>query len=107
INDALFSSACKLMLFAIFVTYVSVVGHLNTEAVFVTITIYNAIREPATRLFPGGVGLCGESYVALCRVNDILLLDEKVENSSSITSDNKTGNDVNNAMVRTIAKGQV
>jgi ATP-binding cassette subfamily C (CFTR/MRP) protein 4 len=77
LNAAVFFIAAKVILFACFVTYILDGGTLTPEVVFVTMSMYNAIRVPVTRIFPNAVGLSGESLVALQRVNQILLLDEK------------------------------
>lgn len=77
VNSAVFFVATKVMLFACFVTFILDGGTLTPEVVFVTMSMYNAIRVPVTRIFPNAVGLGGESLVALQRVNEILLLDEK------------------------------
>ena len=81
INSAVFFVATKVILFACFIAYVIQTGSLDAEAVFVTMSIFNAIRVPVTRIFPNAIGLGGESFVALSRVNDILLLEERSENA--------------------------
>lgn len=80
INSAVFFVAAKIILFACFVSYVLEGKTLTPEVVFVTMSMYNAIRVPVTRIFPNSVGLTGETLVALKRINDILLLDEKPAN---------------------------
>lgn len=83
VNSAFFYVAAKIMLFACFVTYVLAEQRpLTAEMVFFTMSIYNALRVPATRIFPNAVGLTGESWVALERVTAILLLEERPDTSS-------------------------
>ena len=77
VNSAVFFVAAKVMLLACFITFILDGGTLTPEVVFVTMSMYNAIRVPVTRIFPNAVGLTGESLVALARVNEILLLEEK------------------------------
>ena len=89
VNSAVFFVAAKVMLFACFVAFVLDGGILTPEIVFVTMSMYNAIRVPVTRIFPNAVGLGGESLVALQRVNEILLMEEKPADPShpSLASD--------------------
>ena len=77
VNAAVFFVATKAILFVCFITHVLTKGHLDAEAVFVTMTIYNVIRVPVTRLLPSAVGLGGECLVSLNRVNKLLLLEER------------------------------
>lgn len=80
-NSALFFVACRIMLFATFMVHLYRGGDLTADTVFVTMSLFNAIRLPVTNQFPNAVGLGAESLVACKRIQKILLLPEKQENS--------------------------
>ena len=86
VNSAVFFVATKVILFACFITHVLRNGSLDAEMVFVTMSIYNVIRVPVTRLLPNAVGLTGECLVALSRVNNILLLEERPDDQNGNSS---------------------
>lgn len=78
INASVFQTAAKVILFASFVTLIlGEKKNLTGKIVFFTMSMYNALRVTATKLFPMAVGLMSESLVALDRINSILLLEEK------------------------------
>ena len=82
-NSALFFVACRIMLFATFMVHLYKGKDLTADAVFVTMSLFNAIRLPVTNQFPNAVGLGAESLVACKRIQKILLLPEKEPNSSN------------------------
>lgn len=86
-NAALFFIGTRVMLFATFVAYVALGNKLRPELVYTVMTLYNAIRLPVTNRFPAAIGTTAETLVAIKRIEDILLVEEKCEsnviNSSS------------------------
>ena len=80
-NSALFFVATRIMLFASFMVYIFLGGALTAETVFVTMSLFNALRLPVTNQFPNAVGLGAESLVACKRIQNILLLEEKPTNN--------------------------
>lgn len=98
-NSALFFVATRIMLFASFMVYIFIGGQLRAEIVFVTMSLFNAIRLPVTQQFPNAVGLGAESLVACKRIQNILLLEEKPSNNlnkfdtelGSVKMDNYSG----------------
>lgn len=80
-NSALFFVATRIMLFASFMVYIFLGGALTAETVFVTMSLFNALRLPVTNQFPNAVGLGAESLVACKRIQKILLLEEKPTNN--------------------------
>lgn len=80
-NAALFFIGTRVMLFATFVAYVSLGNKLRPELVYTVMTLYNSIRLPVTNRFPAAVGTVGESLVAVKRIQDILLVEEKCDSN--------------------------
>lgn len=71
-----FFVSAKLIVFLTFVTYVMVGGQLTAEKVFVTVTLYQAIRLSMTLFIPFAVQFGSETVVTINRLKTFLLLDE-------------------------------
>lgn len=77
INMALFFVASKLILFTSLITYILLGYTLNPEIVFVSITIFNAVRLLMTLFFPYGVANFAETLISCSRLQEFLLLPEQ------------------------------
>lgn len=86
-NQTIFFVSAHAMLFASFVTFVLMGGDLNAETVFVTMSLFNVLREPVTYNFPLAIAMLAETMVTCRRMERVLLLDEKqVAEATSITT---------------------
>ncbi|RWS24157.1 hypothetical protein B4U80_11357, partial [Leptotrombidium deliense] len=77
VNLALFFVTSRIVLFACFITYSLLGGHLNAESVFVTVALFNTLRLTLTFMFPQSIATSAESLVSIRRIQDFLLLEEK------------------------------
>ena len=77
INSALTFIQIRIMLFVTFLVYVYQYNKLDAASVFVTMSLYNAIRIPVAKQLPNAIGVGAETLVALKRVQDLLLMDER------------------------------
>ena len=57
-----------MMLFASFIVYIFIGGRLDAETVFVTMSLFNALKSPVTKHLPQAIGTGAETLVALKRV---------------------------------------
>ena len=76
-NAAFFFVTTRFMLFATLVAYVALGNKLKPEVVFTLMTFYNTLRIPLTSRLPNAIGITAESLVAVKRIENILLLEEK------------------------------
>uniref|UniRef100_A0A6G1SI71 Multidrug resistance-associated protein 4 n=1 Tax=Aceria tosichella TaxID=561515 RepID=A0A6G1SI71_9ACAR len=77
INMALFFVSSKVILFICFMTYVLLGYTLEPEIVFVSITLFNAVRLFMTLFFPYGVAQLAETLISCSRLQEFLLLPEQ------------------------------
>ena len=71
------------MLFATFICYLFTHSTgLDAETVFVSMSMFNALRIPVTKNFPEAIGQGAETLVACARVKEILVMEEKTSKSS-------------------------
>lgn len=82
-NLAIFFVATRVMLFASFMVHIFIGGSLDAETVFVTMSLFNAIRIPVTNQFPQAVGIGAETLVSMERVQALLMLEEKTESTKT------------------------
>ncbi|CAG2163514.1 unnamed protein product [Oppiella nova] len=94
LNISISIIAARVILFAIFIVYVLLGGQLKAETVFVTMSIFNTIRNTMTWFFPQSIALAAEIYVSCQRVQRFLLLEE-IENQSIEYKDNDFVNEKN------------
>ncbi|KAJ6216249.1 hypothetical protein RDWZM_007406 [Blomia tropicalis] len=76
----------RIILFAIFITYVVQGNTLNADKVFVVMSVINTVRLTMTWMFPNSIALLSELSVSCQRVQTFLMLDE-IESTDS----NKSG----------------
>lgn len=86
INSATFFVATRIMLFASFVTQVLIGGPMDAETVFVTMSLFNTLRNPVTNQLPQAVGGGAEALVAMKRVKDLLMLEEKNDDNQQASN---------------------
>lgn len=77
INMALFFVSSKVILFICFITYVLLGYTLEAEIVFVSITLFNAVRLFMTLFFPYGVAQLAETVISCNRLQEFLLLPKQ------------------------------
>jgi len=77
INMALFFVSSKIILFICFITYVLLGYTLEAEIVFVSITLFNAVRLFMTLFFPYGVAQLAETLISCSRLQEFLLLPQQ------------------------------
>lgn len=77
VNMALFFVSSKIILFISFMTYVLLGYTLEPEIVFVSITLFNAVRLFMTLFFPYGVAQLAETLISCNRLQEFLLLPEQ------------------------------
>ncbi|XP_075590754.1 ATP-binding cassette sub-family C member 4 isoform X2 [Dermatophagoides farinae] len=76
INLSVFFVATRIVLFACFITYVLVGNQLTSEAVFVSMALFNTLRLTITFFFPNSIGLASELLIGCKRIENFLLLKE-------------------------------
>lgn len=76
INLSLFYGASKLVLMAIFVTYVLMGNPVTSGVVFTALTMTNSMRTYLTLYFPYSVAYFSEIQVSLERIRQFLIQDE-------------------------------
>lgn len=68
LNMASFFVASKIILFVTFLTYVLVGNTISASRVFVTVSLYNAVRLSVTLFFPSAVEKVSEAAVSIKRI---------------------------------------
>jgi len=68
LNNIIGDMTPRAVIFAIFIVYVVITGHLGAEAVFVTMTIFNDLRMTMTFGFTQSIALSAELYVSCKRI---------------------------------------
>ncbi|KAH9421088.1 Multidrug resistance-associated protein 4 [Dermatophagoides pteronyssinus] len=76
INLSMFFVATRIVLFVCFITYVLVGNQLTSEAVFVSMALFNTLRLTITFFFPNSIGLASELLIGCKRIENFLLLKE-------------------------------
>ncbi|KAJ6220572.1 hypothetical protein RDWZM_006384 [Blomia tropicalis] len=76
LNLTMYFMASKVILFACFVTYVSLGGKFSSESIFVSMAYFNMMQITVGRRFPNSISAYAESYVTCKRIEKFLLLDE-------------------------------
>ncbi|XP_005355719.1 multidrug resistance-associated protein 4 [Microtus ochrogaster] len=75
-NMASFFIANKIILFVTFTTYVLLGHEIKASHVFVTMSLYGAVRLTVTLFFPAAIEKVSESVISIRRIKNFLLLDE-------------------------------
>uniref|UniRef100_H3CYA8 Cystic fibrosis transmembrane conductance regulator n=1 Tax=Tetraodon nigroviridis TaxID=99883 RepID=H3CYA8_TETNG len=87
LNMASFFCASKIILFVTFTLYVLLGNTISASRVFVTVSLYSAVRLTVTLFFPNAIETLFESRVSVRRIQEFLMLEEISKNSSSLTQE--------------------
>ena len=87
INEIFFFVSIPIVIGFVFSAYVSMGNVLTAEKAFLTLTLYNMVKIPLLRKFPGAVQMLTETLISIRRIQEFLLLEEVVKTSSSKTID--------------------
>ncbi|XP_013866191.1 ATP-binding cassette sub-family C member 4 [Austrofundulus limnaeus] len=89
LNMASFFCASKIILFVTFTLYVLLGNRISASRVFVTVSLYTAVRLTVTLFFPAAIEKLFESRVSVRRIQEFLLLDEITKNCSALPQEDK------------------
>uniref|UniRef100_A0A8D3CPM7 Cystic fibrosis transmembrane conductance regulator n=1 Tax=Scophthalmus maximus TaxID=52904 RepID=A0A8D3CPM7_SCOMX len=82
LNMASFFCANKIILFITFTIYVLLGNPITATRVFVTVSLYTAVRLTVTLFFPAAIERLFEALVSVARIQEFLILDEIKRTSS-------------------------
>ncbi|XP_071321050.1 ATP-binding cassette sub-family C member 4-like [Trachinotus anak] len=92
LNMASFFCASKIIIFITFTLYVLLGNTISASRVFVTVSLYSAVRLTVTLFFPNAIEKMFESRVSIRRIQEFLMLDEITKGGTALPQDEK--NDV-------------
>ncbi|TNN61503.1 Multidrug resistance-associated protein 4 [Liparis tanakae] len=78
----LFSKFSKIILFVTFTLYVLLGNTITASRVFVTVSLYSAVRLTITLFFPSAIEKLYETRVSIRRIQEFLMLDEIVRSKA-------------------------
>ncbi|XP_068165844.1 ATP-binding cassette sub-family C member 4 [Antennarius striatus] len=87
LNMASFFCASKIIVFITFTLYVLLGNPLSASRVFVTVSLYTAVRLTVTLFFPNAIEKLFETRVSIRRIQEFLMLDEIVKSSPALTQE--------------------
>ncbi|XP_051881887.1 multidrug resistance-associated protein 4 isoform X2 [Pristis pectinata] len=76
LNMASFLIASKMILFFTFLVYVLLGNTITASRVFVTVSLYGAVRLTVTLFFPAAIQTVSEGLISIRRIKEFLILDE-------------------------------
>uniref|UniRef100_UPI00398F2F2F ATP-binding cassette sub-family C member 4 n=1 Tax=Pristiophorus japonicus TaxID=55135 RepID=UPI00398F2F2F len=76
LNMASFFIASKMILFLTFLVYVLLGNTITASRVFVTVSLYSAVRLTVTLFFPAAVQTVSEGLISIRRIKGFLILEE-------------------------------
>ncbi|XP_069746450.1 ATP-binding cassette sub-family C member 4 isoform X3 [Narcine bancroftii] len=76
LNMASFFIASKIILFFTFLVYVLLGNIITASRVFVTVSLYSAVRLTITLFFPAAVQTVSEGLISIRRIKEFLILEE-------------------------------
>ncbi|XP_061700381.1 multidrug resistance-associated protein 4 isoform X1 [Syngnathoides biaculeatus] len=85
LNMASFFCANKIIVFITFTLYVLLGNKISASRVFVTVSLYTAVRLTVTLFFPNAIEKLYETRVSVQRIQEFLLLDEMTKTSTPVT----------------------
>ncbi|XP_024150029.1 multidrug resistance-associated protein 4 isoform X1 [Oryzias melastigma] len=94
LNMASFFCASKIILFVTFTLYVLLGNTISASRVFVTVSLYTAVRLTVTLFFPSAIEKLFESRVSIRRIQEFLLLDEITKGGTALPPEEKRENSV-------------
>ncbi|KAM7375245.1 hypothetical protein PAMA_014371 [Pampus argenteus] len=89
LNMASFFCASKIIVFITFTLYVLLGNTISASRVFVTVSLYTAVRLTVTLFFPNAIEKLFESRVSIRRIQEFLMLDEITKSSAALPSHEK------------------
>uniref|UniRef100_A0A1A7XAW0 Multidrug resistance-associated protein 4 n=2 Tax=Nothobranchiidae TaxID=405002 RepID=A0A1A7XAW0_9TELE len=89
INMASFFCASKIIVFITFMLYVLLGNTISASRVFVTVSLYTAVRLTVTLFFPSAIEKVFESRVSIRRIQEFLLLDEITKHGAALPQEEK------------------
>lgn len=89
LNMASFFCASKIIVFVTFTVYVLLGNPISASRVFVTVSLYTAVRLTVTLFFPSAIEKLFESRVSIRRIQEFLLLDEITKTSNALSKEEK------------------
>ncbi|XP_077405833.1 ATP-binding cassette sub-family C member 4 isoform X1 [Vanacampus margaritifer] len=84
LNMASFFCASKIIVFITFTLYVLLGNKISASRVFVTVSLYTAVRLTVTLFFPNAIEKLYESGVSIQRIQEFLLLDVMTKTSTPL-----------------------
>ncbi|XP_039997776.1 multidrug resistance-associated protein 4 [Xiphias gladius] len=90
LNMASFFCASKVIVFITFAFYVLLGNTISARRVFVTVSLYNAVRLTVTLFFPNAIEKLFESRVSIHRIQEFLMLDEIKKTSAALPQEEET-----------------
>uniref|UniRef100_H2SRT2 Multidrug resistance-associated protein 4-like n=1 Tax=Takifugu rubripes TaxID=31033 RepID=H2SRT2_TAKRU len=78
LNMASFFCASKIIVFITFTLYVLLGNTISASRVFVTVSLYSAVRLTVTLFFPNAIETLYESRVSIQRIQVFVFIDEKI-----------------------------
>ncbi|XP_077399671.1 ATP-binding cassette sub-family C member 4-like isoform X2 [Vanacampus margaritifer] len=90
LNMASFFASSKIVVFVTFAVYVALGNSISASRVFVTVSLYGAIKLTVTLFFPLAIEKLSETIVSIRRIKNFLLLDEM--NRRKLTLEEKNPN---------------
>ncbi|XP_060681943.1 multidrug resistance-associated protein 4 isoform X2 [Hemiscyllium ocellatum] len=89
LNMASFFIASKMILFFTFLVYVLLGNTITASRVFVTVSLYSAVRLTVTLFFPAAIQTASEGLISIRRIKGFLILEEiKSPNDGMQNSEN-------------------
>ncbi|XP_078077780.1 ATP-binding cassette sub-family C member 4 isoform X2 [Mustelus asterias] len=86
LNMASFFIASKMILFFTFLVYV-LLGHtITASSVFVTVSLYSAVRLTVTLFFPAAIQTASEGLISIRRIKGFLILEEIKKPNEDVNS---------------------
>nr|XP_019960169.1 PREDICTED: multidrug resistance-associated protein 4-like [Paralichthys olivaceus] len=89
LNMASFFCANKFILFCTFTVYVLLGNTMSATRVFVTVSLYSAVRLNVTLFFPAAIERLFEAYVSVTRIQEFLQLGEITKSSVALPQEDK------------------
>lgn len=80
LNMASFFCASKIIVFVTFTLYVFLGNTISASRVFVTVSLYSAVRLTVTLFFPNAIEKLFESRVSIRRIQVFVFLDTMLSN---------------------------
>ncbi|KAM4711152.1 ATP-binding cassette sub-family C member 4-like isoform 2-T2 [Anableps anableps] len=89
LNMASFFCASKIIVFVTFTIYVLLGNPISASRVFVTVSLYTAVRLTVTLFFPSAIEKLFESRVSIRRIQEFMLLDEITKTSTALSKEER------------------